>query len=580
VSTGRLPLPGRGPGADDTGTMALTVLLTICALSLSAAVSTVALIQVVDTRQTVTRGHARHAAQTGLQVAVAAVNAAHGANAAQGDRTLLPCGPIDGTAGTSAAASYQVSLTYYDDDPGLAQSTAMTCAEARGGSAQPRYVRLTSTGETAGGRTSRRTLRGDYPLRIAPAPEATDTWGPAFDEAVHPRLIAAWSPSRSATHVCLDPGSGRPPPGRVVRLQACNDNVEDNGYKQFFYYREDLTIATVASLLADQAVCLDAGQTPAAGVQITMQTCVSPVPPRQRWYYTSSANFEMASSTGPGPDDVALSGMCLNVGTPGTTGGALVLGTGANCRSTSFNTRQTFSMYTKVGPGQAGSRPMDCTAAAGYPCTLTQLVNNGMPSRCLEKYTSFMANIECVQDPDPAKVRWSQLWRLPAAADGPVGAVGPIVTVDPDGNAYCLTTSSSPYPTQALCDPLQPAAGQVFTRYANTGNEFTMYRIVDAQNRCLTHPNANDDNYSEDWKYWWTQAYYQWRSRVSRCVDSASDPAAKAEFNRQTVLKRQKWNAPFQLPTGPPQITPEPDPSAPADGVPGIRGLVELPAGP
>jgi hypothetical protein len=571
----------RRSAADDAGSMTLAVLLTICALSLSAAVSTVALVQVGDTRRTVTRGHARDAAQTGLQVAVAAVHAAHGANLVQGDRALLPCGPITGDAGTVAAASYQVSLTYFDDDPDRAQSAAMTCTAARSGPTPPRFVQLTSTGTTVGGQISRRVLRGNYPLRFAPATETTDTWGPEFDEAVHPRLIAAWSPSKSSTHVCLDPGSGRPPPGRVVRLQVCNDNVEDNGYKQFFFYRENLTIATVGSLLANSAACLDAGPTPTAGVAITMQTCVTPVPARQRWYYTSSANFELATATGPGPDDVALSGMCLNVANPATPGGTLVLGAGANCRSATHNTRQTFSMYTKVGPGQAGTRPMDCTAAAGYPCTLTQLRNNGMPSRCLEKYSSFMANIECVQDPDPAKVRWSQLWRLPATADGPTGAVGPIVTVDPGGATHCLTTSASSYPTQNPCDPLHPAPGQVFTRYADTGDEFTMYRIVDAQNRCLTHPNANDDNYTEDWKYWWTQAYYQWRSRVSRCVDSASDPAAKAEFHHQSVLKRQKWNAPFQLPAGPPEVTPPAGPSLPAStGVPRIRSVVELPAGP
>ena len=560
----------------EMGSLPLAVLLVICVLSLSAAMAPVALTQVTETRQTVTREHARHAAQSGLQVAVAAVNAAHGANPAQGDRTLLPCGPIEGTAGAEAVASYRVALTYYDDDPAVAGSAAMTCTQARTGATVPRYVQLTSTGTTSGGTPSRRRLRGNFPLRTATAPEVTETWGPQFDEAVHPRLIAAWSPTQSSTHLCLDPGIGRPPPGQVVRLQDCNDDIPDNGYKQFFYYRQDLTIATVASLLATQPLCLDAGATPAAGIQITMQPCVVPVPPRQRWYYTTYRNYELARSTGPGQDDVALSGMCLNVATPGLRGGPLVLGSGANCRSTSFNTRQTFSSYTKVGPGQAGSRPLDCTEAAGYPCTLTQLVNHGMPSRCLEKYTTFMANIECVQHPDPTQLRWSQLWRLPAAADGPTGAVGPIVTVDPDGRTYCLTTSTSSYPTQDLCDPQDPGPGQTFTVYRNTGNEFTMYRIVDSQNRCLTHPNANDDNYSEDWKFYWNHAYYQWKSRVSRCIDSATDPAAKAEFHKQTVLKRQKWNAPFQLPAEAPGTGPTPAPEPAATSVPRIRNLVEL----
>jgi hypothetical protein len=578
VTTGRLRRHHRGTARDETGSMPLAVMLTLCALSLSTAMMSVTLAQVIDTRQTVTRGHARYAAQTGLQVAIAAVNAAHGADPAQGDRSLLPCGPIDGNAGAEAVASYRVTLTYYLDDPAVPLSAAMTCAGARTGPTVPHFVVLTSTGAASGGTPSRRTLQGNYPLRTATAPTVQPTWGPWFDEGVHPRLIPAWSPSGSSTSLCPDPGSGRPPAGQVVKMQNCEDGIADNGYKQFFYYRQDLTLSTVASLLAVKPMCLDAGATPAAGTKITMQPCVTPVPPQQRWYYNSFRNVEMASSTGPGPDDVTLSGMCLNVATPGVRGSDLVLGAGTNCHSATYNTRQTFSLYTKIGPGQAGSRPVDCTQAAGYPCTLTQLANYGMPSRCLEKYTTFMANIECVQDPDPTKIRWSQLWRLPKAADGPTGTIGPIVTVDPDGKTWCLTTATSfpYYVTQNACDPQNPTATQEFTHYRNTGNEFTMYRIVDSAGQCLTHPNRNDDNFSSNWVFYWNGDYNHWKSRVSRCINSTSDPAAKEAFYRQSVLSRQKWNAPFQLPTGPPETDPAPAPSPPTNNVPGIRHLTEI----
>jgi hypothetical protein len=37
---------------------------------------------------------------------------------------------------------------------------------------------------------------------------------------------------------------------------------------------------------------------PAAGVPVTMQPCVTPVPPRQRWYYNAYGNYEVAKATG------------------------------------------------------------------------------------------------------------------------------------------------------------------------------------------------------------------------------------------------------------------------------------------
>jgi hypothetical protein len=455
----------------------------------------------------------------------------------------------------------------------------MTCVQARSGPLIPRYVLLTATGTTVGGTPSRRALRGSYPLQVGAVPVPSPTWGPEYDDRVQPRPIIAWSPSRGGVHLCLDPGAGRPAPGAKVKLQSCDgEDHEDNGYKQFWYYRQDLSIATVGSILATNAMCLDAGPSPAVGVQPTMQKCVTPIPVQQRWYYNAFANIELASSTGPGQDDVALSGMCLNVARPETVGSDLVLGGGANCHSASFSTRQTFSSYTKIGPGQAGSRPLDCTAAAGYPCVLTQLVNSGMPSRCLDKYTSFLANMECVQDPDPTKIRWNQLWRLPQFADGPTGTVGPIVTVDPDGVTYCLTApANADQPRQESCDPLAPATDQKFTVYRNTGDEFTMYRITDFKNRCLTHPNA--DTSGPDPTFYWNQASYHWKSSIDRCVNSRHDPYIDDDFNRASVLLRQKWNAPFRASLGstPADPTPTATPTPKSANVLPLYNLNEVP---
>jgi hypothetical protein len=562
----------------DTGGLPLAMLLILVVASLSAATIPVVLVQSRETGATTGRSHAYHAAQTGLEVAVAQLRAAY-AGSGVGDRRLLPCGPLDGSAGTDAAATYSVQIGYFDDDPSLPGAATMTCAQAQTGAAAPRFARLTATGTTDSGRSSRRALRGDYPLLVAAAPTPASTWGPEEDNRVQPRPILAYSPSVDNIHICLDAGSGQPAAGTPVRLQRCDaDAHEDNGYKQNWYYRTDLSVATVGSILGDKPMCLDAGAAAVAGLKLVVQPCVSPVPVRQRWYYNAYRNFELAASTGPGQDDVALSGLCLNVATPETAGSDLVLGAAGNCRSSTFSTRQTFSMYTKVGPGQAGSRSLDCAKKdVKGPCVLTQLRNQGMPSRCLDLYSTFIANIECVQDPDPAKIRWNQLWRMPKAADGPAGATGPIFTVDPSGATLCLTVSASMLPTQQACTPKKPTSDQVFTVYRDTGNQFTMYRIVDSLNRCLTHANADTDG--GDYTFYWNYAAYHWKTVMDRCVNSDQDPYATDQWNEASVLLRQKWNGPFQLP-GDPKPTPStPAPSAspdPASAVP-LRNLLEVP---
>jgi hypothetical protein len=573
----------RRPGVvSDGGSLPLAMLLALVAVSLSALLLPVAITQLGATRSTVTRSHALHAAQTGLEVAVAAVRGARGSTTAEGDRTILPCGPIEGSAGPDALATYRAQLTYFDDDPTVATAVVLTCPQARTGAVLPRYVRITSTGVTTGGTENRRALRGDYPLQTGAAapPVPGTTWGPTEGERVQPRAINAWQSSDSDEGICLDPGSGRPIAGTKVKLQSCNYDNQDNGYKQFWFYRQDLSLATVGSILAEKAMCLDAGAAPIVGTAITMQPCVSPIPVRQRWYYTEKKNFELAVSTGPGQDDVALSGLCLNVGQPGLRGSALVLGGGANCRSAGWNSRQTFSYFTKIGPGEAGRRPIDCTAEAGYPCDRTQLVNYSMPSRCLDTFTGFIANMECVQDPDPAKVRWNQLWRLPRAADGATGTVAPIVTVNPAATTYCLTASSYDQPTQESCDPAAPTAGQKWTFYRNTGDEFSMYRITDYRGRCLTH--ANGDTTGSDPLFHWNGNQNHWKAHLDPCVNSYSSASAEDRYNRGSVILRQKWNAPFVLPTSTsptdpaPTLVPTPMPAAAQP----LRAVTEIQPGP
>jgi hypothetical protein len=569
-----------GPG--ERGSLPLALLLTIVIGGLSVALAPVVLVQVRESRSTSNWAHALHAAETGLDVAVAAIRAARDSSG-QGLRALLPCGPISGTAGIEAGATYQTRLEYFIVDPSDVGSTPVTCADARDLSEpMPRWARLTATGATSGGATVRRALRGDYPLQAGPAPAPTPTWGPDGDpDYVHPRQLYAWS-APETTAYCIDPGYSQPPAGTIPTLQLCQaENFASISYKQNWYYRQDLTVATVGSILNDTPMCLDAGSNPAAGNLLTMQTCQTPAPARQRWYLNNFYNLELAKSTGAGPDDWALSGLCVNVDRPGDTGSRFVLGGGGNCHSSSYNDRQTFGMDPKVGPGQAGSRRLDCTASAGYPCLQIQLMNHAEPSRCLDKLDSYLATMECAQDPDPTKIRWNQQWRLPAAADGPTGTVGPLVTVDPTGVKRCLTASSD-VATQVVCDPTNPATNQKFTVYRNTGNEYTMYRIRDSSGRCMTYPNGDDFSSGEDAYLVYWKAIWNWKLHLDSCVNSAADPRIADHYGYASIVRRQKWDAPAVLPNSYPAPAPTPavaQSPIPADPFP-LVNYTEVPPSP
>ncbi|GGK08057.1 hypothetical protein GCM10010123_42520 [Pilimelia anulata] len=566
----------RAAGGPETGSLPLAALIVLVCVGLAAALAPVALTQIGSTRGSLQRMYALQAAQSGLEVGVAGIRAAYGASGGDGDRSRLPCGTVTGSGGAEARATYSLLINYYPDRP-TGGSTPLSCAAARGTGAVPDYAMLTSTGTTASGSTARRALRGLYPLRrTTVSPDPTPTYGPENDYSIQPRMILAWSPGSGSTDVCLDPGTAVPGADATPRMRLCDSLDHRNaGYKQNWYYRENLTIATVGSLLSGRAMCLDAGATPVAGRSPTMQPCAEPAPPRQRWFYNKYSNIELAAAAGAGPDDLALSGLCLNVASPGTAGSAVVLGTGGNCHSSSYSTRQTFALSTKTGPGWATRRQADCTAAAGYPCTLRQVVNFINPSRCLDRYDDFSANMECDQEPQLTDTRWNQLWRVPRTVDGPAGTTGPLVTVDTSGRTYCLTASTE-FPVQRACNPRSPTADQTFTLYGDTGAYATMYRILDSRGRCMTHPNDNKNGVESS--FYWNHANWNWKIRMDACATRRSPPEA---FNYAALSDRQKWNAPPVLPTGdqtpgPTTPTTAPPPPAASSTTP-LEEVVEVP---
>ncbi|GAA2525650.1 hypothetical protein GCM10010201_25440 [Pilimelia columellifera subsp. columellifera] len=545
--------------------MPVAMLLILVSVSLTTAALPTVVGQTVATRASVDRGHALHAARTGLDVALSHLRGTGGA------RASLPCGVAD-TAKAESLATFVTTIDYYLADPGDPNlnppASKMTCEQARVTSpGTPRYAQLTAVGTTIGPKPVRRGLRGIYEFKLAPtptptatataAPTSTPTVGPTYspegETQAHPRKIHSWAASSNSS-VCFDAGSSSPAVGYQMKFRTCDFvATKDLAYKQFFYYRQNLSIATVGSIHAGNPLCLDAGANPGVGTIPTLQLCVSPVPARQRWYYNNTNNFELGTDAAAG-----LSGLCVNVANPGVSGSNMVLGGGTNCRNTTFNTRQTFGVSPYSGPGAAGSRPVDCTAEAGYPCDITQVFLHAGGMRCLDKYSTFMANMECVQHPDPLKARWNQLWRLPRAPDGVTGLNGPIYTVDPSGRNWCLTASSI-YPAQVECNPKKPAANQRFTRYANTGQYDTMYRITDSSGRCMTHP-TNYTGSDQSLVFIWSGAVYNYKIRLNTCVTQANDPYDKETYGQPSWVKTQKWNAPARLPTSLPG-SPSPTPS-------------------
>ncbi|HEX5740160.1 MAG TPA: RICIN domain-containing protein [Pilimelia sp.] len=560
-------------GGPDAGSLPLAMVFLLVCTGLAATLTPVTLAQVDATRLSVSRVRALQAAQSALEAGVAAIRGSYSGSSATGDRTRLPCGTSHAAA-PGDGGTYRLTVEYHVDRPNAAQPAGgLDCTAARQGATPPEYALLTARGAVGGTAATERTLRAVYPLRLAAetaaGPAPSPTYGPEHDLSIQPRMIFAWSSASASVHICLDALSSSPAAGSKPRFNDCSAlDFQVAGYKQNWYYGEDLTIATVGTLLKQKPLCLDAGPAPASGTEPTLQSCVQPTPARQRWFYNNYGNLELARAAGPGPDDLALSGLCLNVANPGTVGAKATLGSGGNCRSSSFSSRQTFSLSTKTGPGWAASRQADCTAAAGYPCTQRQILNYINPSRCVDLYENMIANMECAQHPTLTGVRSTQLWRLPKATDGPAGATGPLVLVE-GGSTRCLTAASD-FPSLSTCNPRSPNPNQVFHVYGNTGEHVTMYRIRDSRGRCMTHPNNGNAN------FFWNHANYNWRIRMDACATERTPPE---RFNHASLLDRQKWNAPGVLPAeGTPSggATPAPTTSPSPAGVAAVYPLEDL----
>jgi hypothetical protein len=464
--------PGRGPAlrgrfraGDDTGSLAMALMLTLVGVTLSAVLAPMVVAQIGSTRVTMQRTDALNAAQAGLDVALGQIKAAKD-SAGNGVIQQLPCGLPQRSVAPGNTATYQVGITYLATDPGSGGAAgAITCVAGSGAASAPAYVLLESTG-TAG--SSSRTLSLTYRFKV--------TRQPIRGGLIH----------LTGTSLCLDAGSTSPADGTSLQVQPCSP---DNPQQQFAYGKNlNLYLASTRTSDTQLGMCLDAGTPHVAGPPVQFKACVSPTQPRQQWSFDDAARFQGTK------DGTNLDGFCFSAASPypGSTVVLLSCAAGAS-----------FSPEASAGAGAARPSPQQATGTSPQ-----QLVNLSQFGRCMD-VTNFDVNKgflivwPCKQAPSKASIGWNQMWSLPAVASGTTSAPGPITTDATNGattGRYCLrsrgTTAAFQYVTVELC-PANLALAPEWTVYGDTGDDLTSYHIRDEYGYCLspTDPSATPPDF-------------------------------------------------------------------------------------
>jgi hypothetical protein len=482
----------QSPG-DDSGSIALALLLALVGITLTGLLVPVVLTQLATTRSYVKRSHALNAAQAGMDVALAHIRAA---NDGSGNGVLgqLPCGPFSGSV-VSGGPRYRVTISYLATDPrgqtdAWVTANAMSCLSGGGVGSTPSFASLRSEGDdqASGGFVARRTLRATYQFQTT-------------NQNIAGGLIHVY---QGNPDLCFDAGSTSPAAGTNLQLRACDAQSR----AQAFAYTDDLNLQLVSSKTTSQplGMCLDAA--PTTGTLVTFQPCVSPAVPRQRWSLNDSSHFQGTT------DGVNLNSLCFRIQTPNTSGSFVVLGA---CGS-------SFAPEAPTGAGAAG-------ASSG------QLVNFSQFGRCLDvtefwNWTTYgyLISWPCKQAPSVTQVGQNQRWTLPtiaAAASSGTGRISSLVR-DPNTVAWCLQSPGSVAAGQYVRITTCPLVGALptnltWTVYTDTGTYASSYQIVDGYGYCL---QATDQEATPP-------DLYPYGSEISKIIVRAC--------NGSTL---QKWNAP------------------------------------
>ena len=456
---------------EDTGSLPFAMLVTLVGISLTALLVPMVLTQVGSTRQDARRVVALSAAQAGLDIALGHIQAAND-GAGTGDLSALPCGPFTGGVGTATSARYQVTIAYYQNDPRgheddaawLSANPPVSCINGGGAQVTPSYALLRSLGtdQATGSFTSVpvRSLTATYAFQIS-------------NQNIPGGNIRTY---KGAKELCLDAGSSSPTAGTNLQMQAC----VVGSLQQKWAYSTNLSIVLVASRTPANplGMCVDAGWPEALNAVAKVQPCISPKSARQQWSIDDMSRF-MGTTDGKKTND-----FCLEEQNNDTPGSFVILA------SKSGGTCDThWGPDPSAGAGAAG-------AATG------QVVNFAQFGRCLDVTNkdvteAFEIAWPCKQAPDPTTLTWNEVWTMPTVASGAKIATGPVTTVY-NSTVYCLKSPNSTvqgayYVTVAACST-GPTADEVWTRYGNTGDYVTSYRIMDKNGYCLSPTDQNVAN--------------------------------------------------------------------------------------
>ena len=492
------------PG-DDRGSLAFAMLVTLVGFALAAIMVPTALTQITSTREDNRRLTDLSAAQTGLDIALSHIQAANDGTG-NGVLATLPCGPFTGTLSTATTANYNVTITYYQNDPRghendptwQAANPPITCINGGGARVTPKYALLRSLGTdqttTDITKTPNRGLTATYAFHIT-------------NENIPGGNIRTY---HTTLDLCLDAGSSSPAAGTNVQMQTC---VEGSG-QQKWAYSPNLSLVLVSSRTPSNplGMCIDGGSTEVAGAAVKLQMCVSPNANQQEWSIDDTSKFEGTS------DGRTSNRLCINPQTAQTPGSFLVLG------SLDAGTCGTdWSPEASAGAGAAG------------PAT-GQLVDFAQFGRCLDVtgghvpvVATYLIAWPCKQAPDPTTIAWNEVWNVPTVPATATKVTGPILDY-PGGATYCLKSPNSTavgmYPIIVACNSSSPTADEVWTVYGDTGDYTSSYRIVDKNGYCLMPSDPNGPN----------PDLLPNSDQISRIVMATCDGSTL-----------QKWNAPPDL---------------------------------
>jgi hypothetical protein len=502
-----------GP-VDDRGSMTFAMLLIVVGVSLTALLSPTVLGQIQATRSEVQRGHALHAAQAGLDVALGHIRAV-GDSDGNGNGTPkdLPCGPFTGNVDPAGNSSYTVHIYYLDDDPAGSwyATDPIPCTSTGTHPIIPNYALLVADGvdRPTGSSTqaAHRSLKATYTFQSASA-------------NIPGGLIRVYkSYFMYISDLCLDAGSADPPAGTDLKVRNC----VTGSAQQTFAYNPDLTLNLVSSKKPSQplGMCVDVLTPRSSGKPVELNPCTATPAAHQQWSYNGSANFRGTT------DGVKTDNYCFSVPMR-SSGSSVVL---SNWCGQMWWSNTAFVPDPTVGPGASG-------AASG------QLVNAGN-GRCAEAPTWFswvlaLAGAPCNQLSNLLNMFGidlfgSQVWDLPNATNS-APATGRIETASSWGffaPSLCLQSVNNPwmggqYVWTGFCG--FSAQQQTWKVYRRTSDPLTSYTIRDYNNYCLTMTKKTGPS--------WDYLQYNFME-VSKITVAQCDGSLE-----------QKWNAPVSIAVG------------------------------